>query len=244
MQRWLILDLCAPLMAFGGISIDHVGPTRDFPAASMLTGLFGNALGWHWSDGPTHQALQDRLIFAARIEREGWLMTDQQNARLYEAEAGWTTWGVTDARNKGSSYGSRDETGRKFITHRRRRDYLADAQALVVLRLATDDFPTLDTLAEALNRPARPLFIGRKPCLPTRPLHAGWCEAVDAHSALTLVGTTAHAAAQWPSAEGPIGDRRIDLPDLRNWRSGLHGGGRTVVQGRMPEREGKFGAAP
>jgi CRISPR system Cascade subunit CasD len=234
MQRWLILDLCAPLMAFGGVSIDHVGPTRDFPAASMLTGLLGNALGWHWSDGPAHQALQDRLIFAARIEREGRLITDSQNAKLEKADKGWTTQGTPEGRF-GASYDA---------PHRRRRDYLADARVLVVLRLATDDLPTLDTLAAALRRPARPLFIGRKPCLPTRPLHAGWCEAADAHGALTLVGTTAHAAAQWPAAEGPAGDHRIDLPDLRNWRSGLHGGNRTVVQGRMPLRAGETGAAP
>jgi len=207
MQRWLILDLCAPLMAFGGVSIDHVGPTRDFPAASMLTGLFGNALGWHWADGPAHQALQDRLIFAARIEWEGRLVTDSQNAKLEKTDKGWTTHGIPEGRF-GASYDS---------PHRRRRDYLADA---------------------------RPLFIGRKPCLPTRPLHAGWCEAVDAYSALAIVGTAANASAQWPETEGPAGDRRIDLPDLRNWRSGLHGGSRTVVQGRMPVREGETGAAP
>jgi CRISPR system Cascade subunit CasD len=233
MQRWLILDLCAPLIAFGGVSIDHVGPTRDFPAASMLTGLFGNALGWHWSDGPAHQALQDRLIFGARVEWEGRLVTDSQNAKLEKTDRGWTTHGIPEGRF-GASYDS---------PHRRRRDYLADARVLVVLRLANDNVPTLDKLAEALRRPSRPLFIGRKPCLPTRPLYAGWCEAVDAYSALAVVGTAANASAQWPESEGPAGDRRIDLPDLRNWRSGLHGGGRTVVQGRMPVCGRETGAA-
>ena len=224
MQRWLILDLCAPLMAFGGVSIDHVGPTRDFPAASMLTGLFGNALGWHWSDGPAHHALQDRLIFAARIEREGRLVTDSQNAKLEKSDRGWTTRGTAEGRF-GASYDA---------PHRRRRDYLADAQVLVVLRLAPGDGPTLEALAGALDTPARPLFIGRKPCLPTRPIQAGWCEAPDAHSALTAVGTAQQARAQWPATEGPAGDRVIDIPDQRNWRSGLHGGSRSIVQGRMP----------
>lgn len=234
MKRWLILDLCAPLMAFGGVSIDHVGPTRGFPAISMLTGLFGNALGWHWSDGAAHQALQDRLIIAARIEWEGRLVTDSQNAKLEKNDKGWTTHGIPEGRF-GASYDS---------PHRRRRDYLADARVLVVLRLANDDAPTLDALAEALCRPARPLFIGRKPCLPTRPLHAGWCEGDDAYSALAVVGTAANASAEWPADEGPRGDSQIDLPDLRNWRSGLHGGSRPVVQGRMPACKGESGAAP
>lgn len=69
-HRWLVVRLEAPLMAFGGVAVDQVGPTRDFPSASMLTGLFANALGLHWSDRTAHQALQDRLIFGARRERE------------------------------------------------------------------------------------------------------------------------------------------------------------------------------
>jgi len=227
MHRWLILDLCAPLMAFGGVSVDHVGPTRHFPAASMLTGLFGNALGWHWSDGPAHQALQDRLIFGARIEQEGRLITDSQNARLEKSDKGWTTRGGPEGR-AGASYNA---------PHRRRRDYLADAQVLVVLRLAPGDGPDLETLARALDSPARPLFIGRKPCLPTRPVCSGWCQAPDAYSALKLVGTQRPARAQWPGNEGPAGDRVVDLADLRNWHSGLHGGSRTVVHGRMPVAE-------
>lgn len=223
-QRWLILDLSAPLMAFGGVAIDHVGPTRDFPAASMLTGLFGNALGWHWSDWQAHQSLQDRLVFAARMDVEGRLITDSQNAKLEKNDRGWTTFGQPEGRD-GASYDA---------PHRRRRDYLADARVTVVLRLTEADLaPTLDALAEALNRPARPLFIGRKPCLPTRPLFAGWATADTAHAALCATGLH-QARAQWPEGEGPPGDSTLDLPDLRNWHSGLHGGSRLVIQGRMP----------
>jgi len=223
-QRWLILDLCAPLMAFGGVAIDHVGPTRDFPAASMLTGLFGNALGWKWSDWQAHQSLQDRLVFAARMDVEGRLITDNQNAKLEKNDRGWTTSGKLEGRG-GDSYDA---------PHRRRRDYLADARATVVLRLTDADLaPTLDHLAEALNRPARPLFIGRKPCLPTRPVFAGWTTADTAHAALSETGQP-QARAQWPVGEGPPGDTTLDLPDLRNWRSGLHGGSRLVIQGRIP----------
>ena len=211
-------------MAFGGVAIDHVGPTRDFPAASMLTGLFGNALGWQWSDWQAHQSLQDRLIFAARMDVKGRLITDSQNAKLEKNDRGWTTSGAPEGRD-GASYDA---------PHRRRRDYLADARVAVVLRLSDADLvPTLDHLAEALNRPARPLFIGRKPCLPTRPLFAGWTTADTAHAALSETGQP-QARAQWPVGEGPPGDTTLDLPDLRNWRSGLHGGSRLVIQGRIP----------
>lgn len=227
MTRWLKLDLAAPMLAFGGVAIDHVGPTRDFPAASMLTGLFGNALGWHWRERAAHQGLQDRLVFAAALLAESRPITDNQNAKLEKTDRGWTTWGAPEGR-AGDSYDA---------PHRRRRDYLCDAEALVVCRLAPGDGPyteTLDTetLAAALDHPARPLFLGRKPCLPSRRLFAGWVEGETAHAALAAA-LTRPARAQWPEEEGPSGDRRMELADLRNWQSGLHGGSRPVIEGRV-----------
>ncbi len=222
MTRWLKLDLAAPMLAFGGVAIDHVGPTRDFPAASMLTGLFGNALGWHWCDRAAHQELQDRLIFAAALITEGRLITDNQNAKLEKSDRGWTTGGTPEGR-AGDSYDA---------PHRRRRDYLCDSETLVVCRLVSGPGPDTDTLAAALDRPARPLFLGRKPCVPARRLFAGWVEGETAHAALTAA-LARPTRAQWPEEEGPGGDRRIELADLRNWRSGLHGGSRPVVEGRI-----------
>ena len=233
-HRWLVLRLDAPLMAFGGVAIDQVGPVRDFPAASMLTGLIGNALGWRWRDSNAHQAVQDRLIFAARREREGGLLTDTQNARLAKSDRGWTTRGVPEGRD-GDSYDA---------PHRRRRDYHADLSVRIVLRLDPEaEAPTLDTLARAFDRPARPLFLGRKPCLPSAPLlvrgSGRWVAGDDAYAALRAVpGPGESLRAQWPVGQGPEPrdrevDRISDLADLRSWRTGLHGGSRRVVEGRI-----------
>jgi CRISPR system Cascade subunit CasD len=227
-RRWLKLDLSAPMMAFGGIAIDHVGPTRDFPGASLLTGLFGNALGWRWRDWEAHQGLQDRLVFASALVAEGRVITDTQNAKLEKTDRGWTSWGAPEGRD-GASYDA---------PHRRRRDYLCDAEVLVVCRLAAGGAPDIEALAGALARPARPLFLGRKPCLPSRPILAGWVEGETAHAALIVAlsdpGPAMPARAQWPEGEGPAGSRRLDLADLRNWRSGLHGGARPIIEGQLP----------
>ncbi|NDW46343.1 type I-E CRISPR-associated protein Cas5/CasD [Ruegeria sp. PrR005] len=235
-QRWLHLRLSAPLMAFGGVLIDQVGPTRDFPSASALTGLLANALGWQREDGAAHQSLQDRMEFGALIAREGRLVTDNQNARVYEEEPGWTTYAQPETRNKGSTYSNAplaaqqgNQAGRKWLTHRRRRDYLADHDCRVVLRLAAGDGPDLETLAAALDRPARPLFIGRKPCLPSAPLFAGWVEGEDARAALVALALPGRAL--WPSSGDEPG---YDMPDLRHWVSGLHGGSRWVCEGMLP----------
>ena len=230
-HRWLVLRLQAPLMAFGGVAVDQVGPTRDFPSASMLTGLFANALGLHWSDREAHQALQDRLVFGARREREpaaAGVVTDMQNVRLDKADKGWTTFGAPEGR-AGATYDA---------PHRRMRNYLADQTVRVVARLdRAEASPTLEQLAYALDRPVRPLFIGRKPCLPTCRLMNGWAEGETVYSALVSLSVAGTFRALWPVGEGPEHgaevERIIDLADLRNWRTGLHGGARRVVEGRL-----------
>ena len=81
-------------MSFGGETIDNLGVIRWFPAVSMLTGLLANALGWRRVDRERHQDLQDRLVFAARIDREpagGVRLTDFQTAQLGANDKGWTT---------------------------------------------------------------------------------------------------------------------------------------------------------
>ena len=236
-HRWLALRLEAPLLAFGGVAVDQVGVTRDFPAASMLTGLLANALGYRRTECEKHQTLQDRLVFAARRDRESLSgpLIDTQNAQLAKADKGWTTWGVPEGRD-GASYNA---------PHRRRRSYHSDACVIVALRLrAGDAGPDMETLIAALDRPARPIFIGRKSCLPCAPLRQkDTITAPDAYAALQDFppehGAPECLRATWPLGEGPSSasdkrvDRIFDLPDLRNWRTGLHGGVRKMVEGRI-----------
>ncbi|MDD9995903.1 MAG: type I-E CRISPR-associated protein Cas5/CasD, partial [Dehalococcoidia bacterium] len=83
-------------MSFGGETVDSYGIIRAFPAASMLTGLLANALGLRRIERESHQSLQDRLVFAARIDREphgGLGMRDFQTAEINNTEQGWTTRG-------------------------------------------------------------------------------------------------------------------------------------------------------
>lgn len=179
-------------MSFGGETIDNFGVVRDFPAASMLTGLIANALGWRRTDTDKLDRLQDRLVFAVRLDRPGTRFTEYQTARLLAEDQGWTTRGRPEGRNKESSsfkvdVGQYRKTGEKVRsqTHERYRDYDADALVTVVLRLdpAAAD-PDLDAVADALDAPARPLFIGRKACLPASRLVAGRIAGATVEDAL------------------------------------------------------------
>ena len=246
-MRHLILNLEAPLMAFGGETIDNYGVIRPFPAVSMLTGLFANALGWRRVDREAHQWLQDRIVFAARIDREpagDVRMTDYQTVKMGDTVdlfvrsghwvVGWTTRGRPDERA-----GALGAAGSGPFTHQRWRDYYADMRVTVALRLESgEDAPTLDELGDALQEPKRPLFIGRKPCLPSVPLFGGFAEGDTALAALLAVAPAGDGDGAyrllWPereSVDGVTAARTYMLTDQRNWVSGLHGGGRWVCEG-------------
>jgi CRISPR system Cascade subunit CasD len=123
-----------------------------------------------------------------------------------------------------------------------------DARVIVALRLEpADGVLDIERLAEAFDCPERPLFIGRKPCLPSRPVlpprqEERFVMARDAHAALQKITSRDSGAVPvlrgfWPAGEGPETGADVhrvhDLPDLRNWRTGLHGGTRRVVEGHI-----------
>ena len=235
-MQHLILPLEAPLMAFGGETVDNFGVVRWFPAASMLTGLLANALGWRRTEAERHQRLQERLVFAARVDREpasGVRMTDFQTAAISNKDSGWTTRGAAEGREGGN-----------YTNWLRYRDYLADMRVTVVLRMEEAEFePGLEDLAEALEKPLRPLFIGRKPCLPSGRLFQGFQEGETVLAALLAVplrsrdGQVESIRVLWPAGEGVESvqpSRRYMLTDERNWVSGLHGGGRSVCESVVP----------
>lgn len=234
------------MMSFGGEAIDNRGVIREFPALSMMTGLIGNALGWDRAEADRHARLQARLIVGCRIDRPGMRRMDFQTARLAKDDRGWTTFGVPEGREGGA--------GTYDSPHLRYRDYHCDASVLVALRLEpSDEAPTLEQVAAAFDRPARPLFIGRKSCLPAVHLRGKTIEADTIAAALAQVhapraarGASASASASagdgagagdsqglpafWPQGEGE-GHRTALVCDERNWHSGVHGGLRPIVRG-------------
>jgi CRISPR system Cascade subunit CasD len=223
-RRHMLLRLDAPLMAFGAPIVDQHGLTGDVPLPSMITGLLGNALGYRRTEFDLLQRLQDRLVLAVRWDRPGERFSDFQTAELHAADRGWTTRG----RPEGRAGGAGTYSGK----HIRHRWHQADALVTVALRLDPEtEAPTLDDLATALARPSRPLFIGRKPCLPAAPLFAGFAEAATTLDAVANAPAFDEALADgpvrifWPEGEGERShSRRVHIQGRRDWRSGVHGG--------------------
>lgn len=231
MPQHLILRLEAPLMAFGGTMIDANGPTLDLPTRSMLTGLIANALGWHRGERGRHQSLQNRLVMGARLDRPGIAVRDFQTALLFEDDKGWTTRGVPEGRSKSPSY-SRGRSGRRELNHIRLRHYRADAFVTVALRLEPiDGDPVLADVETALKAPARPLFIGRKPCLPSRPVLSEPPLEADNLLAALQAAPLVHADQQQVRFAIPPTEWSRDVrhdtrmvADVRDWRAGVPAG--------------------
>ncbi len=230
-MRILLLRLESPLLAFGGVAVDAFGVIDDLPSASLLTGLLGNALGWQRTQTRELQALQDRLRFAVRIDRPGHRITDYQTADLHKSDQGWTTRGQPEGRAGGA--GSYDGQ------HQRYRDFHADAAVTIALDLAPAEVqPDIDALAHALDFPARPLFIGRKPCLPSGRMLLGVVER-DSHldalrSAEAADDADSPARCFIQAVDSSVrGSRRAH--GLRNWASDVHQGSQfwAEVSGEM-----------
>ncbi|MBP7569209.1 MAG: type I-E CRISPR-associated protein Cas5/CasD [Acidobacteria bacterium] len=244
-MKVLILRFDAPLVSFGGPSVDHNGVVQRFPARSMLTGLLANALGWCHRDTQQLQRLQDRLRFAARIDRLGESLVDYQTVALglpwMRPEcAGWTTHGRIAKR--GGLFSD--------ATHIRLRHYRADSVHTVALALAGDDAPTLEEAEAALREPARPLFIGRKCCLPAAPVLGSVVEAESLLDAIARLPRSARAdkgrlPACWsdmdPGVHGITGGRTVAVTDERDWTSRVHVGRRLVREGFVDPPEASHG---
>ncbi|CAK0741878.1 CRISPR system Cascade subunit CasD [Azospirillaceae bacterium] len=214
---------------------------------AQLTGLFGNALGWRHGDAKLLERLQDRLQFASLELRTGREFVDYQTVELGQdhlVKTGWTTRGAAEERGKGEATRG---------THIRLRHYRAGGVILAAIRLEpADEAPTVADLASALTSPVRPLFIGRKSCLPSAPLCVGVERAADFESALrqglTLLKSKdinaelsgALSAGAW-TLERPVhpgealsarrsSGRVIEwIVDRRDWRNQFHGGERAVM---------------
>jgi CRISPR system Cascade subunit CasD len=233
----LLLRFDAPLMSFGGVMVDQHGPTDRFPGLAMLTGLLANALGYRHGDFERLQALQARIHFAARWDLEPEHIIDYHTVDLGQEKMrypGWTTRGEPEHRAGGADA--------KFGTHIRYRHYWANGIMTLALTLEGVGAPNLDELEATLRQPARPLFLGRKTCLPAAPLLLERVQAANVLEALChcpihprAAGSGNEAlAACWPvDIPGGVHARIVSRHDQRDWRNQIHTGRRDHQEGRI-----------
>jgi CRISPR system Cascade subunit CasD len=238
----LLLRFDAPLMSFGRAVIDQYGVIQAFPPLSLMTGLIANGLGYHHREAERLQALQQRIQYAVRQDRAGERLMDYHTVDLGQdhllEDRAWTTHHQTEGRAGAASTG----------THIRYREYWAGAIYTIALALLPEsNSPSLDDVEQALKWPARPLFIGRKNCLPASPVLLGRdSNAMDLLDALRRApvppGVESRPAmmAWWPTT--PAAEQGVEkgpYSDARDWKNQIHVGQRWVATGllKMPMEE-------
>ena len=212
--RWLVLRFDAPSH---GLWWRCGGSDRSGPGLSR--GLYAHRIDWQRARlalvGPCRAPSHSGSAHIRRTpEREGVLLTDMQTRNsLRPTRAGRRTAHRKDATVQAIKPPTGDNA-----------EYHADLSVRVVMRLApAEEPPTLDELADAIDRPARPLFLGRKSCLPSTPLLAEgsdrWIVGDTAYAALRAVpGGHETATCIVARRRGTGRGRRLRIPYCRSSR--------------------------
>ena len=154
--RTLVLRLAGPLQSWGSSSQYNRRETDLRPSKSGVLGLLAAAQGLRRAD-PIEELL--RLTMAVRVDQPGALrrdyhtVSDLHGSPLRSANV--------------SPRGQQKLTSPKKYTHVTQRYYLEDACFVVAVRGERD---LVHHLADCVRRPAFPLALGRRSCVPTQPI--------------------------------------------------------------------------
>lgn len=148
----LALRLEGVLQSWGDHAKWETRDSADFPSKSGVVGLLACAMGLE-RDNSEITALSDSVQIAVRADRPGTRMLDfhtvQGRPRLYTAA------------------GARTPDKSTIVS---KRWYLQDASFLVLIE--TDE-PWRERICQALKAPKWPIYLGRKSCVPSRPVLDG-----------------------------------------------------------------------
>jgi len=199
----LLLRLEGPLQSWGVRSRWSRRDTGPDPTKSAIIGLLGCAAGiprpdWRLGEEPdrTLEQWDKALLFGVRIDRPGTVETDYHTVqgRFWQADGKMKT----DLSKTGAKP---DKAEREPLrTEPTWREYLHDAAFLVVLAMKpehrNDNGGLLERLKNHLQNPKWPLYLGRKSCVPSRPVFDRLTdEYQDLESALRAEPWTARL---WP----------------------------------------------
>lgn len=164
----LLMRLEGPVQSWGTRSRWDIRDTGLEPTKSGVIGLLGCALGLGRGDTELER-LDKVLLFGVRIDRPGVVSTD------YHTVTGYHRTAAGEFKHRGGSaknLAKAQEHGESTIVSPR--DYLHDASFLVALSVRSkyhgDNGNLLSLLENSLKNPKWPIYLGRKACVPSRPV--------------------------------------------------------------------------
>jgi len=184
------LILSGQMQSWGTVAIGHARNTLPYPTKSGVVGLIANAMGLDYEDNLSRFK---GLSFGTRVDQRGFVEKDFQTVKIMTKP-----------------------TKSDFTIRTTERFYLSDAIFLTVVN--HDDDELIKKISESLRRPARALYLGRKACLPSRPVFGAyhqeddWVHILESHK---WVGV--HAAAEEIKVDvyrDPVNEKEGMLSDV------------------------------
>ncbi|WP_027855723.1 type I-E CRISPR-associated protein Cas5/CasD [Marinobacterium litorale] len=160
-MNYLVFRLYGPMAGWGEAAVGGDRPSALHPSRSAILGLVASALGIRRDDVAPLDELRLALGVGIKSYSGGELTRDYHTAQVPSHD------------RKRRFFTRRDELDapkHKLNTVLSSRDYRSNGYWVVALWLRGDSGHDLAILAEALKKPAFPLYLGRKSCPPAAPL--------------------------------------------------------------------------
>lgn len=164
MPEMILLRLEGIMQSWGENAKWETRTTSDFPTKSGIVGLIACSLGLKRND-PKIQQLSDSIILGIRADRKGKRMRDYQTIQgmpfLFTAK------------------GEKRAGNNTLLSNRY---YLNDASFMVVIQCADDKLR--NEMIHGLLHPKWTVYLGRKACIPSKPVYFGTEEYADIMDAI------------------------------------------------------------
>lgn len=176
---YLVFQLRGAMASWGEAAVGEYRGSHDYPTASALAGMVAAALGLRRDQEADLRALNSSYLYGVGVRHAGAVLRDYHTAQVPGRPA-----------LKGRRHTTRKDELRVARTDLHTilstRDYRQEVDLLVAVQ-ARDGAPhTLDELRNAILQPAFVLYLGRKSCPPSAPLHPRVVQAeslIDAFAA-------------------------------------------------------------
>lgn len=229
----LFLRLEAPLQSWGERSRWSIRDTAPVPTKSGIIGLIACAMGYKEDD--QIRPLSQKTRLGIRVDAPGTQIVDYH-----------TIGGGYDYPTLLTAQGKPKQSSGAPHTEISERAYLCDASFLAALQVRDDsDTHLIAQMADALQNPVWPIFLGRKACVPSRPVFEGVGQYTELLDALTQHPSfTRYRPAQFTKRPFPL---RIilehDQPTGQRHRDNIHSRRYRVYHPRYtitPDKPPKF----
>jgi CRISPR system Cascade subunit CasD len=209
------------MLALQGAKIDGFPSELPIPTRSMITGIFGAALGLSRGEVDQLQAIQDHLRIAVAVHRRGVGIMDYQTADLGKPYLKGPMWssGISVMEREGLE---------KEGTRIQQRPYTCDADMTVLVELLDGAPFTASALLSSLDEPQRVLAFGRMSCPPSGRIAGEMLAATTLEQAIADLQGDIYLPVE--ATTPTLGDLFVSIPGTRRWRDRRHGGVDVFVQ--------------